>query len=123
MDDELGMHVVQSTANLPNKKRNPLLRQSHPPFQLVFHEMLVHVLISCVLTDEVDGPFIMEATVQLSDMWVVDKRVDLDLAEDVFLHFQAFYLLFVEHLQRTDEAALPLDRQKHLTVCPFANLR
>lgn len=56
-------------------------------------------------------------------MRVVDKRVDLDLAEDVFLHFQAFYLLFVEHLQRTDETTLPLDPEKDLAVCPFANLR
>ena len=56
-------------------------------------------------------------------MRVVDKRVDLYLAEDVFLHFQAFYLLFVEHLQRTDETTLPLDRQKDLTVCPLADLR
>lgn len=63
VDDELGMHVVQRTADLPNKQRNPFLRQSHPSFQLVFDEVLVDVLISCVLADEVDELFIMETSV------------------------------------------------------------
>ena len=48
--------------------------------------------------------------------------MDLNLAEDVFLHFQAFYLLFVEHLQRADEAALPIEDSEDFTVCAFSYL-
>jgi hypothetical protein len=97
MDNEVSMHVGQGTTDLPHQETYLLLLQSYSADLLVFVEVLVDILVSCVLQNEVDRFLIIEKAIQLSDMWVADKGVYFDLSEDVLFDLQMSHLLFVQY--------------------------
>lgn len=83
--------------------------------------MLIHILISCVLANQIDIFLVVEETVKLSDVRVVHKGVDFNFTKYILLHFQHPHLLFVQNFQRTYETSRFLNRSKNLTVSALSN--
>ncbi len=73
MDDEVGMHVGQRTADLPNKQRYSFYLQPYFAQQLIFIEMLVNVLVSCVLQNKVNVVLIVKKSIEFSDMRMANE--------------------------------------------------
>ncbi len=96
MDYEVGMQVDQSTAELPNEERYLLLLQPNPPHLLALIEVLVGILVSCILEDEVDELLVMEEAIEFGNVGVANKGVDFDLSENVLFNLEIPHLLFIE---------------------------
>lgn len=96
VDYEVGMQVDQSTAELPNEERYLLLLQPNPPHLLALIEVLVGILVSCILEDEVDELLVMEEAIEFGNVGVANKGVDFDLSENVLFNLEIPHLLFIE---------------------------
>lgn len=73
MDDEVGVHVVEGAADLSHEQRHPIQGQSQTALCLVPTQVLIHVLVGCVLANQVDVLFVVKTAVQFGDVGVVDK--------------------------------------------------
>lgn len=76
--------------------------------------------IGCVLADEVDVISVIEETVDLCDVGVVQEVIDLDLAKDVFNNVQLDHLPFLQHFDGAEESGFLVDCPKYFTVGSFS---
>jgi hypothetical protein len=87
MNDEILMHVCDGTADLPNKQGYSVKREAHSTFHLISVEMLIYVLISCELTDQINKLFIRKVSIEFSNVRMVHKGVNFDLTKYILFHF------------------------------------
>lgn len=75
MDDVVAVQKADSIANLPDNRLHFL--HSHSIFSLLHQR--IESLLASVLLDEIDTLLIMKDTVQLDDIEIIAKALDLKL--------------------------------------------
>lgn len=102
VDDLVGVHVVQRSANLLHQKSGHILWY----FSLLFQEV-VKLSRVAEFQCEIDIIFVSEEGVHLDDVGVVQKALDFDLSHQ--LHDQlAVHVRLVDLLQSTHETRCPM---------------
>lgn len=88
MDDILNMHVFKPIANLLYNGGHNFLRNFSPV------ESLCYTTIAHVLHNQVNKLFIVEKSVQVRNVSMKQKWLDLYLSHDQFLSILLLYFLF-----------------------------
>ena len=88
MDNPQRVYLIDRLTHLLHNKGNPSLRQ-----RLRFLQLMVQLPSGAHLQDDVYIGRIIEATIHLDDVGVVEEHLDLDLSDELLS-----YLLFMQQL-------------------------
>ena len=93
IDESTGFAFWELSVLLSKLEPNLGRLQTYTRFQV-----FVYVSIWTVLKNHVDILFVMEHTVKLDDVWMVETTVNFNFPDDLFLSSQANDRILVKHL-------------------------
>lgn len=80
-------------------------------------------LASCAyFQNYIDVCGIVEATIHLDDVGVVEKHLDLHLSYELICDFLLVQKLLLDYLQSADEVGVPLTNQVHSAILTISQL-
>lgn len=117
MDNPQRVYLIHRLAHLPHNKRNPRLRQ-----RLTLLQLVVQLPPRPHLQNYVNVRRVVETTVHLDYVRMVQKHLDLHLPRKLVSNLLLVQQLLLDHLQRTNKTTLFLTHQVHTTVLTVTQL-